>query len=115
NNFLPEPENIIENGCLEDDYKWHQTGLTDNKMNEDKDLVNSLQPIKLCESESSASDNTLHTIDFRYLPRFRISNIFTPILQKSKKNKVANNIESQPAIVNLYVTKRHGRPLKQFK
>ncbi|CAG8682560.1 22823_t:CDS:2 [Racocetra persica] len=110
-------------------------------MNENKDLVTSLLPIKLCESNGpSASNNISYTIDFRHLSHFCVSNIFTPILQKSlncddeffnimeefistkihelqllEENKVDNKVESQPAIVNLFMTKYCGRPSKRFK
>ncbi|CAG8715800.1 26766_t:CDS:2, partial [Racocetra persica] len=78
-------------------------------------------------------NNTLYTIDFQHLPHFRVSNIFMPILQKSvgektqfiltkthklqllEENKVDNKVESQPAIVNLFMTKHRGWPSKRFK
>ncbi|CAG8689026.1 14416_t:CDS:2, partial [Dentiscutata erythropus] len=165
--FPQEPENIVENGCLEDDYERHQIGLKSllqtlerdivvqiwivvpqglfqghftnyiviladgthlytcltlvskgivcchfmkvlmkshlarfhiflissrwyktDKINENKNLIASLPPINLYESnQPSATNVTSHIIDFQYLSRFRVANVFTPALQKSVSEK----------------------------
>ncbi|CAG8683833.1 24124_t:CDS:2, partial [Gigaspora rosea] len=102
--FLQEPENIVENGCLEDDYERRQIGLKLLLQTLERDdvvqiwivapqglfpdLIASLPPINFCKSnQPSATNVTPHIIDFRYLSRFRVANVFTPALQKSVSAK----------------------------
>ncbi|CAG8782476.1 25354_t:CDS:2, partial [Dentiscutata erythropus] len=63
---------------------WYKT----DKMNENKNLIAFLPPINLYKSnQPSATNITSHIIDFRYLSRFRVANVFTPALQKSVSEK----------------------------
>ncbi|CAG8811402.1 42452_t:CDS:2, partial [Gigaspora margarita] len=82
NNFLSEPENIIENGYLEDNYEQRQTGLRvllQNLQYKDVKQVWSVVP------QGSFPD---HFCNHIYLSRFRIDKVFTPALQKSVSKKV---------------------------
>ncbi|CAG8600500.1 3971_t:CDS:1, partial [Scutellospora calospora] len=75
-------------------------------MNENKDLVTSLPPIKLCESNRPLEPNNIpYIIDFWHLPHFHVSNVFIPILQKSvsKKTRWSKGYEIAKKVLNLMI------------
>ncbi|CAG8451820.1 24992_t:CDS:2 [Cetraspora pellucida] len=109
-NNVSETADILENRYLEDNYEWHQTCL--------KTLLQPLQHEDIMQI-------------WTHLFHFCIPNVFTSSLQKSanekfisskthelkllEENKDASNVESQPAITNLFITKHHGRSPKCYK
>ncbi|CAG8740992.1 6901_t:CDS:2, partial [Racocetra fulgida] len=133
---LHQPENIIDNGCREDDYEQCQIGLKSllqtlrreyvEQINNDDDLIATLQPISLCSktNQPSSFNNINNAIDFGCLSQFRASNAFTPALKKSiskrhdfisSKTQELQLLEEgdNAMIINLIVIKRRGRPPKQ--
>ncbi|CAG8807352.1 19672_t:CDS:2, partial [Gigaspora margarita] len=75
---FPEPENIMEDGYIEDDYN----------LNDNRDLISLHPPIRLCEANQPLiSDNYIHVINFRYLAQLRTRNVLTPTLKKSISEK----------------------------
>ncbi|CAG8816582.1 12622_t:CDS:2, partial [Racocetra persica] len=115
-NFFSEPENIIDNGCREDNYEQLQIGLKSllqnlrreyvEQINND-DLIATLQPIRLCgeTNQPLSFNNVSNVINFGYLSQFRAPNAFTPALKKSisEKTRWAKGYEMSKKALNLMI------------
>ncbi|CAG8831765.1 11715_t:CDS:2, partial [Gigaspora margarita] len=115
NNILSEPENIMENGYLEDDYEQCQWALDFQKSVSKKvrwskghGLVKKALGLMIwlnCDDEFIGMVKKFISSKTHELQLF----------DKEKSVVEPQPAESEPAVANLFVTKRHGHPPNRLK
>ncbi|CAG8645206.1 15146_t:CDS:10 [Dentiscutata erythropus] len=144
NKDFSEPENVMEDGYIEDDYEWRQTGLRSLLQTLKSQLRTSnvlISTLKKSNSEKSrwSKGYGISKKALNLMIRLNCNNEFFQMMEefissktrelellknrKEKKNDKENDkengenvIESQQYVVaNPYVTKCCGRPPKRFK
>ncbi|CAG8790704.1 23154_t:CDS:2, partial [Dentiscutata erythropus] len=105
NKDFVELENVMEDGCIKDDYEQRQTGLR-SLLQTLKDLISLHPPIRLCEAnQPSLSDNNIYAINFEYLAQLCTSNVLTSTLKKSNSEKScwSKGYEISKKVLNLMI------------
>ncbi|CAG8542694.1 7185_t:CDS:2 [Cetraspora pellucida] len=104
NKNFQEPENVMEYGCLEDDYERRQIGLRSLLQNlRREDVLQTWVVTPQGSFSNSEEEEKIH------------KNMGEPQQAIEEREENENNVEQQVVVANPFVTKRRGRPPKRYR